>query len=229
MRVKEKIENIDYNETKQFFKNRAGKFRTDNPYAVTMYQDHNEKLVRERNEKEVQKLKPLLELNEQSRILDIGCGIGRWGDAISEKIEEYCGLDFSSDLIKIAKSRSGKSNYFFYESAVTEIERVLSENKKQNYNTILLMGILMYINDEDMDIFLEQLEHQCMEQTRICIREPIGVGERLTLKDFFSEDLNDNYKQFIGQETNWFISLKKNYCRKVFRLSKKVFCFRKRG
>ena len=69
----------------------------------------------------------------------------------------------------------------------------MSENKKQNYNTILLMGILMYINDEDMDIFLEQLEHQCMEQTRICIREPIGVGERLTLKDFFSEDLNDNY------------------------------------
>ena len=95
MRVKEKIENIDYNETKEFFKNRAGKFKTDNPYAVTMYQDHNEKLVRERNKKEVQKLKPLLELSEQSRILDVGCGIGRWGDAISEKIEEYCPKDLA--------------------------------------------------------------------------------------------------------------------------------------
>ena len=166
MRVKEKIENIDYNETKEFFKNRAGKFKTDNPYAVTMYQDHNEKLVRERNKKEVQKLKPLLELSEQSRILDVGCGIGRWGDAISEKIEEYCGLDFSSDLIKIAKSRTEKSNYFFYESEVTEIEKVLAKNKKKNYNTILLMGILMYINDEDMGIFLEQLEHQCRSEER---------------------------------------------------------------
>ena len=69
MRVKEKIENIDYNETKQFFKNRAGKFRTDNPYAVTMYQDHNEKLVRERNEKEVHRLKMLLFWIQQESVV----------------------------------------------------------------------------------------------------------------------------------------------------------------
>ena len=229
MRVKEKIENIDYNETKEFFKNRAGKFKTDNPYAVTMYQDHNEKLVRERNKKEVQKLKPLLELSEQSRILDVGCGIGRWGDAISEKIEEYCGLDFSSDLIKIAKSRTEKSNYFFYESEVTEIEKVLAKNKKKNYNTILLMGILMYINDEDMGIFLEQLEHQCMEQTRICIREPIGVGERLTLKDFFSEDLNDNYNAIYRTRDELAHFFEEELFQKGFQIEQEGFLFQEQG
>ena len=99
MRVKEKIENIDYNETKQFFKNRAGKFRTDNPYAVTMYQDHNEKLVRERNEKEVQKLKPLLELNEQSRILDIGCGAGFFSIILSQLGHTVHGIDITPNMI----------------------------------------------------------------------------------------------------------------------------------
>ena len=41
MRIKEKITDIDYGETRQFFKNRADKFQEDNPYSVTMYQDNN--------------------------------------------------------------------------------------------------------------------------------------------------------------------------------------------
>ena len=45
MRIKEKIENIDYNDTKLFFKKRAEKFQESNPYSVTMYQDNNEEIV----------------------------------------------------------------------------------------------------------------------------------------------------------------------------------------
>ena len=45
MRIKEKIENIDYNDTKLFFKKRAEKFQESNLYSVTMYQDNNEEIV----------------------------------------------------------------------------------------------------------------------------------------------------------------------------------------
>lgn len=225
MRVKEKIENIDYNETKEFFKHRAGKFRTDNPYSVTMYQDNNEKLVRERNKKETEKLKPLLELKETSRVLDVGCGIGRWGDAITEPIEEYCGMDFSGELIKIAKERNEKTNYFFCEGAVTDIEQVLSQNEKANYNVILLMGILMYVNDMDMEEVFRQLENKCMEHTKICIREPIGVEERLTLKEFFSEDLNDNYNAIYRTRDELVTFLEKGLLNKGFKIEQEGFLF----
>lgn len=225
MRAKGKIENIDYSETKEFFKHRAGKFREDNPYSVTMYQDNNEKLVRERNKKEIEKLKPLLELVETSRVLDIGCGIGRWGDAITEQIDEYCGIDFSGELIKIARERNEKANYFFYEGAVTDIETVLSQNKKADYNVILLMGILIYVNDADLETFLEQLEHRCMEHTRICIREPIGIQERLTLKEFFSEDLNDNYNAIYRTRGELVAFLEKGLLRKGFKIEQEGFLF----
>ena len=33
MRIKEKVANIDYSETRQFFKNRAQKFQEHNPYC----------------------------------------------------------------------------------------------------------------------------------------------------------------------------------------------------
>jgi len=193
MRLIKKKADIDYQETMHFFKNRADKFREDNPYSVTMYQDHNKKLVDERNEWEIRKLKPMLRLDETSRILDVACGIGRWADGILEPVEEYCGIDFSGDLISIAKKRNQRENFFFYESAVTDLEQTLQTHHKGNYNVILLIWILMYINDADLRELFCQLERKSAEHVRICVREPIGLQDRLTLKDFYSEELQDRY------------------------------------
>ena len=87
MRVNEKHVNIDYQKTKDFFKHRAEKFQENNPYSVTMYQDNNKELVRERNEYETEKLLSLLSIDKESEILDVACGIGRWADAI--KTDDY--------------------------------------------------------------------------------------------------------------------------------------------
>lgn len=193
MRIKEKITDIDYEKTKQFFKNRAGKFSDNNPYSVTMYQDNNKKLVEERNQKEVEKLFPLLHLNRDSKILDVACGIGRWADSLSVNIEEYCGVDFSGELIQIANQRNKKENFSFYEGAAYEIESVLYKNDKGDFNRILLVGILMYLNDKELGDTLEQIERICDEHAVICVREPVGIKERLTLKDFFSDELKDDY------------------------------------
>ena len=71
MRIKEKIENIDYNDTKLFFKKRAEKFQESNPYSVTMYRDNNEEIVRQRNKKEIEKLMPLLHMEKEAKVLDV--------------------------------------------------------------------------------------------------------------------------------------------------------------
>lgn len=193
MRIHEKIERIDYCDTKEFFERRASKFREDNPYSVTMYQDNNACLVKERNLAEVEKLKPMLKLNAKSRVLDVACGIGRWADAITEEISTYCGIDFSSELIQIAKKRNTKPQYSFYVGAANDVEEVVQSHSLGRFNIVLLIGILMYINDNDMLKFLEQLERQCEGHARICVREPIAIEERLTLKEFYSEELEDNY------------------------------------
>lgn len=153
MRIIRKIEDIDYSETKQFFKHRADKYNEENPYAVTMYQDDHPKLVFERNQKEIERLKPMLEVDKNTKLLDVACGIGRWADAITEDIAEYCGIDFSSELIRIANERNKRENFFFYEGAATNITSVLTEQKKGTYNTVLMIGILMYLNDKDLEVF----------------------------------------------------------------------------
>jgi ubiquinone/menaquinone biosynthesis C-methylase UbiE len=219
MRITEQNTEIDYKETKRFFKNRAVKFSEDNPYSVTMYQDHNKELVRERNQKEVEKLFPLLKLDTESKVLDAACGIGRWADALPEEIKEYCGVDFSGELIEIANQRNFRENFSFLEGAVNEMESVLARYGKGMFNRILMAGILMYLNDKELQSALEQIEGRCEEHSVLCIREPIGIKERLTLKDFYSEELEDNYNAIYRtrQEIMRFLDIA--FIKKGFKIS----------
>lgn len=225
MRITEEIIDIDYNETKRFFGKRADKFSADNPYSVTMYQDRNKELVRERNRKETEKLLPLLKLNADSRVLDVACGIGRWADAMPDDIEEYCGVDFSGELVEIARQRNKKDNFSFWEGAANEIGQIVKKTRGGVYNRILMVGILMYLNDRELADTLEQVETISQERTVICIREPLGISKRLTLKDFFSEELEDNYNAIYRtrQELRKFID--RAFLQKGFIVSQEGFLF----
>ncbi len=225
MRITEKITDIDYRETKRFFKNRAEKFSVDNPYSVTMYQDNNKELVQERNRKETEKLCPLLKLNSDSKVLDVACGIGRWADALPETIREYCGLDFSGELVAIANQRNTRENFSFLEGAADELEETLVKNGKGKFNRILMVGILIYLNDGELDSTLAQIEKCCEEHSVICIREPIGIKERLTLKDYFSDELKDHYNAIYRTHQELQRFFETSFFNHGFRLIQKGFLF----
>lgn len=225
MRIKEQITDIDYQETKKFFTKRAEKFQEENPYVVTMYQDNHPELVKERNKAETEKLCPKLRLSEKSRILDIACGIGRWADAVEVEVEAYCGIDFSGELIEIANKRNKKENFSFYEGAISETDKVLWKNGKGKYNTVLMVGILMYLNDQDLLQTLQSVERACEEHALICIREPIGISERLTLKDFFSEELQDNYNAIYRTREELREFFRKALLEKGFSVTEEGFLF----
>lgn len=228
-RIKKKITDIDYNQTQQFFDKRANKYQEENPYSVTMYQDDNPALVEERNRAETEKLMPLLKLDRQSKVLDLACGIGRWSDAITTQIDEYCGIDFSENLIDLAKKRPHEANRFFCVGAVNDFQAVLRENGREKYNRILLIGILIYINDHDLVHVMEQLADVAEEHAIICFREPLGIDERLTLKGFYSEELKDNYNAIYrtrGELTDVF---EKTLLRVGFQITESGFLFSEDG
>lgn len=225
MRITEEITDIDYQETKRFFGKRAGKYSQDNPYSVTMYQDNNKELVQERNRKETAKLIPLLKLDAGARVLDVACGIGRWADAMPEGIEEYCGVDFSRELVEIARQRNTRENFWFLEGAADEIEETLKTNRGGVYNRILMIGILMYLNDRELPSALAQIERICQEHAVICIREPIGITERLTLKDFYSDELKDNYNAIYRTRREFGQFFEKSFLERGFWIAQEGFLF----
>lgn len=226
MRIKSEKQNINYGDTQAFFNRRAQKYKAENPYSVTMYQDDNPNLVIARNEKEVHKLLPLLEMNEDSKILDVACGIGRWSDAITTEIKEYCGIDFCQGLIELARVRNfEKTNRNFFVAKSVEVEKCLKNNGSRKYNRILLMGCLIYLNDTDVQSTLEQIERVTDPHTIVCIREPIGIKERLTLKREFSHELKDEYNAIYRTRDEIFQMLQQVFIENGYHISDEGFLF----
>lgn len=232
MRIKTAKEYIDYSETKNFFCKRAGKYNEETPYVVTMYNDNHPDLVEERNKKEVSILIPWLSLDDASDVLDIACGIGRWCEQIvksGQPIHKYVGIDFCEDFINLAKKRNPATELCqskkFYVGKTTDTLDVLKRNDCGKFNRVIIVGALMYLNDKDMKDSLQQIETACSENTRIIIREPIGIETRLTLKEEYSGELDDNYNAIYRTRDELYDFFSDTFLRKGFCLLKEGFLF----
>lgn len=185
---------IDYEKTKEFFINRAKKRGQVSDLSLTMYQDKNPELAQQRDLDEKIIITPLLEFNKNTKILDIGCGIGRWASVFKGKINGYLGLDFSEELLQIAKSMYADSpEIHFQKMSATEInpEKFLIQKP---FDLIIISGLLIYLNDSDIKRLIKIVIKLSKEGTIIYLREPISLlTERKILINHFSEDLNSYY------------------------------------
>ena len=50
-------------------------------------------------------------INKDEKILDIGCGPGKWYDSISKITKNYHGIDYSKNMINIAKKRNPEGKW----------------------------------------------------------------------------------------------------------------------
>lgn len=193
MRIKGKKMDLDYAETKAFFDSRQTAYTEEYPYVTTMYQDNHPQLTEERHQAEVRKLLPLLELGETSRVLDLGCGIGRWADALPCTVKTYLGVDFSEGLIQIARKRNRNEHFSFEEMSVCDFGAYFRKNKLRPFNRLIAAGILLYLNDADVKELMQLFSEILAPDAIVYLREPVGIQDRLTLKDFFSEELKHTY------------------------------------
>lgn len=185
--------NINKEKLINFFEKRSMKYSDENPLISIMYQDNNPEIAIKRDEIEKEKIKPLLNFKEDSVVLDVGCGIGRWADPVCSIIKEYHGTDFSSELIKLAKERFTKyPNVHFYQADYTQTPQLLT-NLKGKLTHLIICGVFPYINDQELVEGLRNLVNLCGDGAYIYIKSPVAGKDRLTLNDFWSEELQDNY------------------------------------
>lgn len=182
-------ENIDKNYVKDFFDKRAEK-QVESLMTITSFQDKEN--LDKRQEEESKIVFENIDLTGK-KILEIGCGIGRWAEVFHDKCDTYLGLDFAENLIEIAKENYNYENcYFQVMSAVDiKIEELLV---KPPFDVIFIAGVLVFLNDDDIPQMIEEINELVSDEKTIYIRETISVMDtRLTLKDFYSESLETDY------------------------------------
>ena len=149
------------------------------------------------------------------KVLEIGCGIGRWVEALHDKCASYLGLDFSEDLLEIAEKTYDYDNCKFQLMSATDI-KVDELVIEPPFDVIIFSGFLMYINDDDINIIMDEVNQIGAEDKIIFAMEPTSSMEnRLTLKDFYPDGLESDYNAIYRTEQEYLDFFKQLNCKEM--------------
>ena len=188
-RIYGNIEEIDSEKIKKFFNNRAKK---DEEALLVKTEFSDKENVEKRQKEESELLLNKIDF-ENKKILEIGCGIGRWAEVFHDKCDSYLGIDYSEDLIDIAKENYNYDNCHFQVLSASQLDTA-DLLVSAPFDIVIITGVLIYFNDDTIKKMIKDLNSLCASNKTIYIRETLSFLEtRLTLKDFFSENLEADY------------------------------------
>lgn len=200
-----------------FFSKRAEKARTIGSLRAVIYQDKHPDLAERRDAAEKALLLPKLNLQANSRVLDIGCGTGRWTGVLAPLVEMYHGTDFADGLIDIARAEYCTAHNVRY-TVLPSVSVSLKElGESQGFDKIVMLGLLIYLNDVDVFETLRRVAEVAAMECRILLREPVAISERLTIKEHFSSDLEQVYNAIYRTEEELVLMISKTLGRAGFK------------
>ena len=187
---------LDYDATARFFQGRGQRMAEVGPLSAVLYQDQQPELAARRSAHELAIIAPrLTEGRGRLSVLDVGCGTGRWAATLQHAVDQFNGLDFCDDFLREAEracaSLPQPQRFCF---APADLSKGLPEQVVAgSFDTVVMAGVLLYLNDEDAAQLLRQLARRLAPGGRIYLREPLGITQRLTLSSHFSDELKAEY------------------------------------
>lgn len=205
-------EDINSDKVKDFFNDRANK-EFDSDLSIVLFQDKENS--EQRNIEENKLLNEHIDLSGK-KVLEVGCGIGRWAETLHDKCDSFLGIDYSENLIEMANNSNNYDNCKFQVMSAFDIkvEELLIEPP---FDVIIISGVLMYINDEDLLVLIDELNKVGSDNKKLFIMEPVSCMDvRLTLKDFYSEGLEADYNAIYRTPKEYLDAFENLNCNKIF-------------
>ena len=189
-RIYGKKVNVEFQSIESLYNLRAK--NSCNPINATMLQSDASDLPQRRNEYEAQIIAKNIICNEASSVLDIGCGAGRIRSILPRNIELYSGVDFSVEMLKIAKDSYGSfPNTEFINSDLKYLDLSWVEKK---YTNLFLVATLIYLNDDNIVDLFSKICGVLKEDCTLYFRESLSItGERISLDKIYSKELGCEY------------------------------------
>lgn len=195
---------ISYKDVADFF-NERGSQQKKHIYNYVMYLDNNPEVAIERDRQSKEKMDKLLTINPDMRVLDVGCGVGRWGEFFCKKGSYYVGIDGNDKMIDLASQnlKQYDNKKLIVSNLINMEEALINNGETEGFDIVFVSGVFMYLNDEDCLNVMKLMNKFSKSKALICITESMSNDERLTLDQFFSKDLNQKYSAIYRTITEY--------------------------
>lgn len=187
---------INIQNTVNFYNERAKRAaEMECPYTAVLLGDQNPEHAVKWNIFEKENILPLMKIGAENAVLDIGCGMGRWAESVIPVAGYYLGVDFSTEMVRIAKERCvfETREYDFINASFQDVVSKSVGAFKRRFDRVIIGGVCMYINDADLKMCIDNLSDLLDEHCIMYLTETAATEKRLTLDNCPSEALKANY------------------------------------
>lgn len=114
-------------------------------------------------------------------VLDVGCGAGQITDYLTQKGLNVTGLDFSQELLKIAKQNSPNSKFILAD--------ICDYEQETKVDGIITKDTLFHLPNEDLIHVLQKFKRLLKPNGNICIimDTPKEIGENIFVEELDSK------------------------------------------
>ena len=194
VRVKGTRVAIDETTVRSFFAHRHEK-QLPHRLNYTNYQDAHPELALVRDAEEKAKILPMLDIHPGMRVIDIGCGVGRWSTEILAAGADYVGVDYEQSFLDlVSEAQPLGSHGAWVCSDFQHVTQALADaGIAMPFDRVIINGIFMYINDADIPACLSQMDKLLSRGGIAYLKESASRTERLTLDGIYSDELTSDY------------------------------------
>ncbi len=132
-------------------------------------------------------------LGKGALMLDVGCGSGRDASYLTKKGLNVTGIDFSKELIKIAKNKEPKAKFF-----VMDFERI--RFPKKAFNGVWAHASLLHVPKQRLLAVLQKIYAILKEGGLFFVSFRVGEGECFTTEKRGSAQLQRFYAYYQPEE-----------------------------
>lgn len=117
------------------------------------------------------RLVPLIPIQKDDRVLDVACGNGLLLDLVHDKVDEYVGVDFSSEFIEEARARAQKNGI---DNGRFECQDVIEfcEQHPKAFTKAFLLDFSEHVYDEDFLDIAKAVRNALREDGRLYLHTP---------------------------------------------------------
>lgn len=116
---------------------------------------------------------------KEKRVLEIGCGAGRWAFWLANTAAEVIAIDFSPEMIRLAEERRVKDAINNLHFSVCPAQEYTST---QPFDLIYLSGVDQYLTDEELSRLLANCEACLAPGGTLVDRVTLSLGETLPVE-----------------------------------------------